>query len=180
MDISESVATGILWIPTRIRPLRVSGRIITGVHKTSKTCDKSTNWLYGVSVWQMGAGISKTISGSIFKAEEFVYGFHKTLRLCRIHSHKKSITAGLFSSRFATKPLICLNPASCRGSDLIPVIICAVLSYRGVVYRLYMLYFKISCVYCCSCLVCIVVSCLMWIVVVLLYVLLLVVLCVLL
>jgi len=39
-----------------------------------------------------------------------------------------------------------------------------VLSYRGVVYRLYM-HFEISCVYCCSCLVCIVVSCLVCIVV---------------
>jgi len=42
-----------------------------------------------------------------------------------------------------------------------------VLSDRGVVYRLHMLYFKISCVYCCSCLVCIVVSCLVCIVVIL-------------
>ena len=32
-----------------------------------------------------------------------------------------------------------------------------VLSYRGVVNLLYMLYFKMSCVYCCSYLVCIVV-----------------------
>ena len=32
-----------------------------------------------------------------------------------------------------------------------------VLFYRGVVYRLFMLYCKMSCVYCCSCLVCIVV-----------------------
>ena len=31
------------------------------------------------------------------------------------------------------------------------------LSYRGVVYLLYMLHFKMSCVHCCSCLVCIVV-----------------------
>ena len=42
--------------------------------------------------------------------------------------------------------------------------ICTVLSYLGVVYSLYMLYFKmcvycceLSCVYCCRCLVCIVV-----------------------
>ena len=34
----------------------------------------------------------------------------------------------------------------------------------GVVYRLYMLHFTMSCVYCCSCLVCIVVSCLVCIV----------------
>ena len=55
-----------------------------------------------------------------------------------------------------------------------------VLSYRGVVYLLYMLCFKMSCVYCCelccvyccSCLVCIVVSCLVCIVVVVLCVLL--------
>ena len=50
----------------------------------------------------------------------------------------------------------------------------------GVVYLLHVLYFKMSCVYCCSCLVCIVVSCLVCIVVVVLCVLLLVVLCVLL
>ena len=46
--------------------------------------------------------------------------------------------------------------------------------------HLYMLYFKLSCVYCCSCLACIVVSCLVCIVVVVLHVLLLAVLCVLL
>ena len=52
--------------------------------------------------------------------------------------------------------------------------------YLGVVYLLYVLYFKLSCVYCCelsyvyccSCLVCIVVNCLMCIVVVVLCVLL--------
>ena len=32
-----------------------------------------------------------------------------------------------------------------------------VLSYLGVVYLFYMLYFEMSCVYCCSCLVCIVI-----------------------
>ena len=44
-------------------------------------------------------------------------------------------------------------------------VLCTVLSYCGVVYLLYMLYFKMSCVYCCqlscvyycSCLVCIIV-----------------------
>jgi len=40
-----------------------------------------------------------------------------------------------------------------------------VLSYLSVVYLLYRLYFKMSCVYCCSCLVCIVVSSLVCIVV---------------
>jgi len=61
-----------------------------------------------------------------------------------------------------------------------------VLSYRGVVYLLYVLYFKmscvyccyLSCVYCCGCLVCIV-NCLVCIVVVVLCVL-LIVLCILL
>jgi len=32
-----------------------------------------------------------------------------------------------------------------------------VITYLGVVYLWYMLYFKMSCVYCCSCLVCVVV-----------------------
>jgi len=67
------------------------------------------NLLYGgikcVAVWQMDTGVSETISGFIFKAGEFLYGFRKILRISSTHTHRSASLLVFYLHALQLKPL---------------------------------------------------------------------------